>query len=677
MARRVTVPSPQKIFVVLSACTVILFLAHCLSKIAEIEWSTDGLQADITFTPAKAAIGKPTVGRRCPPGFYSGIELGPAVPRHHEDLGVLGASGNAVVLDGLSFKEATERAVGFQKHGFNVFTSDRISIHRGLGTDTRAPECITQQFKRCPPLPPTSVIIAFHNEAWSTLLRTVHSVLYTVPALLLREVILVDDASTEADLKERLDSYIKNLPMVKMVRQPVRKGLVSTRLLGSSMARGEVLAFLDSHCECFDGWLEPLLARIVTLKQVVVSPQITAINLHTFEVEKPSPYDHNHSRGTFDWSLTFNWAELPAYENDARKDESFPFRTPVISGGIFAVSKAYFQHIGTYDAQMEIWGGENLELSFRVEIVPCSVVGHVFRSDTPYTFPDGEQVVYRNLVRLAEVWMDEYKNIFYHRIQRAAEIAQKGLFGDISERKRIRERLQCMNFTWYLNNIYPELFVPDIRLTAYPALMNRGTQLCLTIGLARSSVLMYPCHSLQEHQVRTPKKVARLQLLAEGEATWQFVCAQRISTRDGACKILNGLQSGHGKDISSCGVKTEHLVTLHCSPGSLTTMDDWCRAIACTAVAVVRDHSAQLLSAGSTQSDRVVAMMGDLNHCDSFCLQIYTDEWKSPSSLILKSCAVRSRECTGRSVTPYERQVEEIDEESTVKEHTRPQLSTC
>ncbi|XP_038671203.1 polypeptide N-acetylgalactosaminyltransferase 3-like isoform X3 [Scyliorhinus canicula] len=507
MARRVTVPSPQKFFVVLSACTLVLFLAHCLSKMAELEWSTDGLQADVRFTPAKAAIRKPAVGRRCPPGYYSAIELGPAVSRRHEDRGVLGASGNAVVLDGLGFKEATERAIGFQKHGFNAFTSDRISIHRGLGPDTRAPECVTQQFKRCPPLPPTSVIIAFHNEAWSTLLRTVHSVLYTVPALLLREVILVDDASTEAYLKERLDSYIKNLPMVKIVRQPVRKGLVSARLRGSSLARGEVLAFLDSHCECFDGWLEPLLARIVTLEQVVVSPQITAINLHTFEVEKPSPYGHNHSRGTFDWSLTFNWAELPAYENDARKDESFPFRTPVISGGIFAVSKAYFQHIGTYDDQMEIWGGENLELSFRVwqcggqvEIVPCSVVGHVFRSDTPYTFPDGVQVVYRNLVRLAEVWMDEYKNIFYHRIQRAAEIAQKGLFGDISERKRIRERLQCMNFTWYLNNIYPELFVPDMRLTAYPALMNRGTQLCLTIGLAGSSVLMYPCHSLQEHQ---------------------------------------------------------------------------------------------------------------------------------------------------------------------------------
>lgn len=43
-----------------------------------------------------------------------------------------------------------------------------------------------------------------------------------------------------------------------------------------------------------------------------------------------------------------------------------PFRTPTFAGGLFSISKAYFEKIGTYDDKMEIWGGENVEMSFRV-----------------------------------------------------------------------------------------------------------------------------------------------------------------------------------------------------------------------------------------------------------------------------------------------------------------------
>ncbi|KAM9616121.1 polypeptide N-acetylgalactosaminyltransferase 6 isoform 2-T2 [Morphnus guianensis] len=483
--------------------------------------------------------------RSCLPGVYTAAELRPLMERPPQDPASPGADGKAFKKDQWTPEETKEKERGYEKHCFNAFASDRISLQRALGPDSRPPECIDQKFKRCPPLPTTSVVIVFHNEAWSTLLRTVYSVLHASPALLLKEIILVDDASTDEYLKDELDRYVEQLQIVRVVRQEERKGLITARLLGASVASGEVLTFLDAHCEyppppgglqvagarggevvstqwptlpcvpgeCFHGWLEPLLSRIAEEPTAVVSPDIATIDLNTFEFSKPVQNGKQHSRGNFDWSLTFGWEVVPPRERQRRKDETFPIKSPTFAGGLFAISRSYFEHIGSYDDQMEIWGGENVEMSFRVwqcggqvEIIPCSVVGHVFRSKSPHTFPKGTQVISRNLVRLAEVWMDDYKEIFYRRNQQAAQMAREKTYGDITDRRKLREQLHCKNFTWYLQTIYPEMFVPDLTPNFYGAIKNEGTKSCLDVGENNHGgkpLIMYPCHGMGGNQVGT------------------------------------------------------------------------------------------------------------------------------------------------------------------------------
>lgn len=69
--------------------------------------------------------------------------------------------------------------------------------------------------------------------------------------------------SLSEHLKSDLEQYITRFGgKVRLLRNKEREGLIRTRSYGAKEARGDVIVFLDAHCEVNINWLPPLLAPI-------------------------------------------------------------------------------------------------------------------------------------------------------------------------------------------------------------------------------------------------------------------------------------------------------------------------------------------------------------------------------------------------------------------------------
>ncbi len=198
-------------------------------------------------------------------------------------------------------------------YSFQEYVSQLIPLDRQL-PDWRDPWCLEEYpASSVDSLPATSVIVCFHNEARSTLLRTLHSVMDRSPSKLLREVLLLDDASDMEHLGGDLERELKENPKfkdkVRLVRLGERHGLMRCRLRGVSEASPDapVLTFLDSHVEAGHGWLEPLLHRLREDPALVACPVIDAVNDTSFYYQ----FVERDLYGLMNWRLEFEWHHLP------------------------------------------------------------------------------------------------------------------------------------------------------------------------------------------------------------------------------------------------------------------------------------------------------------------------------------------------------------------------------
>lgn len=231
-----------------------------------------------------------------------------------------------------------------------------------------------------------------------------------------------------------------------------------------------------------------MLEAIAGNRSRVVSPVIDIINDDTFSYTRSFELHW----GAFNWDLHFRWLTLNGHLLKQRRENIVePFKTPAMAGGLFSIDRKYFFELGSYDDQMQIWGGENLELSFRVwqcggsvEIAPCSHVGHLFRRSSPYTFPGGVgEILYSNLARVALVWMDDWAEFYFKFNPEAARLRDKQ---QIRSRLALRERLQCKNFEWYLDNVWPEHFFPK-EDRFFGKIIHLATKKCLTRPLSKGA----------------------------------------------------------------------------------------------------------------------------------------------------------------------------------------------
>jgi len=158
------------------------------------------------------------------------------------------------------------------------------------------------------------------------------SVIDRTPKNLLREIILYNDASVEGWLQKDLDDYMKHMPkVVKLIKSTKREGLIRARTNGTNRARGhallpgggrthvlrpapctlraalrhrpcaahsarlatllagakhadgDIIVFLDSHCEASDGWYEPIAQRIKESRNTIICPTIDSISDQSIE----------------------------------------------------------------------------------------------------------------------------------------------------------------------------------------------------------------------------------------------------------------------------------------------------------------------------------------------------------------------------------------------------------
>ena len=92
-----------------------------------------------------------------------------------------------------------------------------------------------------------------------------------------------------------------------------------------------------------------------------------------------------------------------------------------------------------------------------MENIPCSVVFHLPKQHKYNHEAKGKSAFWVS-DRVVESWFDDNYKKYYYRTLGDTKTRD---YGDISANLEIKERLECKNFTWYVENVFPDIWIPE------------------------------------------------------------------------------------------------------------------------------------------------------------------------------------------------------------------------
>jgi len=222
-----------------------------------------------------------------------------------------------------------------------------------------------------------SIIIAAHNEGQS-LWKTVRSCIESIGKLD-HEILIADDASDDQSLEETL----RRFPHLSVHRHDQRRGASPTKHSGATNARGEVLVFLDGHCNPEAGAIERLVEDVERLEgQSIVTPTILALDATRWK-NKQWQIGHGYrlELDTFDCG----WLLLASLSKVRLAGRQF-YESPATIGCALAVHRELYDDLRGFDPHMRIWGVVDLDFSLKCWLMGHSIlhdpearIGHRFR----------------------------------------------------------------------------------------------------------------------------------------------------------------------------------------------------------------------------------------------------------------------------------------------------------